>query len=74
MPKTLEAVWHDNRGDETAMYGFVYFNDERRVVYTSFTGVTNSTGGWGPVTTKHVRLAEEYLNEKAPGWNTTPAE
>lgn len=73
--KNLLATEYDNRGsspDEIAAdttgkataYGFVYFNDGRRVAYTSRAGVQgDATGGWQPVTDTHVRLATALLRE-----------
>lgn len=77
MPNTvkLEVDGFDNRsgeGPEGIMFGFVYFNDERRVAYATGHGVTDGTGGWDEVTPTHIRLATEFLNERAPGWNTVP--
>ena len=56
------------------MFGFVYFNDERRVAYATGHGVTDGTGGWDEVTPAHIRLAKEYLDEKVPGWDNSPPE
>lgn len=76
--KTLEAVGHDNRGipsdnpRDDVMFGFVYFNDEKRVTYATGHGVTGSTGGWEPITPTHVRLAKEYLDSMFPGWDEMP--
>jgi hypothetical protein len=79
----LEPIGHDNRGfnndespdfdpREATMFGFVYFNDDRRVVYATGSGVTGGTGGWEPITPTHVRLAKQYLDSKFPGWNELP--
>jgi hypothetical protein len=70
----LEVTGFDNRSGEEpggVMFGFVYFSDELRVAYTNSRGVLgNTTGGWPPVTTTHVRLAKEYLDSEVPGWYT----
>jgi hypothetical protein len=69
----LKADGFDNRAGENPegiMYGFVYFNDGRRVTYATGHGVTGSTGEWPGVTATHIKLAEDYLNAQAPGWNT----
>ena len=71
----VEAVDFDNRsgeGPEGIMFGFVYFNDGRRVAYATGHGVTDGTGGWAKVTAAHQRLATRFLNRVAPGWNNTP--
>ena len=73
----LEVDSFDNRsgeGPEGVMFGFVYFNDERRVAYATGHGVTEGTGGWDEVTPTHIRLATEYLDEKVPGWDNSPPE
>jgi hypothetical protein len=77
MPNTykVEAVDFDNRsgeGPEGIMFGFVYFNDERRVAYATGHGVTDGTGGWDEVTPTHIRVATEFLDSQVPGWNTVP--
>lgn len=54
------------------MFGFVYFSDDRRAAYATGHGVTDGTGGWAPVTVKHLDKAEAYLDERAPGWNVLP--
>lgn len=56
---TLQATSHDNRGSDEVPFGFVYFNDDRRVAYAH--KVTFGTGGWPRVTAEHVRLAQQYL-------------
>jgi hypothetical protein len=62
---TVKAVGHDNRGDDEIAYGFVYFDDERRVAYATGQGVVqDATGGWDEVTDQHVKVAEEYLKGK----------
>lgn len=61
----------DNRGDNEVPYGFVYFSDNARVVY-AYTpggethGAHKESGGWGPVTDTHVRLANKALAERYP--------
>lgn len=71
----LTAVEFDNRsgeGPEGIMFGFVYFSDERRVAYATGHGVTEGTGGWPVVSSRHIKLATEFLDERVPGWNTVP--
>ena len=63
----LEVTFVENRGGNEVAYGFVEFNDNRRVGYTSTEGVDrDATGGWGDVTDLHVRLATDAL--KAHGY------
>ena len=70
MPR-FRVTEHDDRGDSGYLFGFVYFSDGRRVAYTSTHGVvSDATGGWGAVTAAHAKAAEDYLNEKCPGWRT----
>lgn len=60
----LKVTGRDNRGgsdDPAEQYGFVYFNDESRLAYTSDEGVTDVTGGWGEVTSTHMQLARRFL-------------
>jgi hypothetical protein len=61
----LAVTFHSDLAEkdnpEGVHYGFVYFNDDRRVAYTDEGVEANATGGWGPVTAEHVRLAKEYL-------------
>lgn len=59
----LQVTDSDNRGTQEVPFGFVYFSDDRRVAYTGSGVVADATGGWGPVTSDHVRLAEQYLVE-----------
>lgn len=66
---TIKAEWHDNRGGGDYAYGFVYFNDDRRVAYTSSPDegpVVHSgvTGGWDPITLNHVKAAEKFLKSE----------
>jgi hypothetical protein len=80
--KLLEVAGLDDRGmnpdgfdpREAVMFGFVYFNDERRVTYATGHGVTGGTGGWSPITPTHIRLAKRYLDENYPGWNEEPTQ
>jgi hypothetical protein len=63
--KNIEVEGIDNRGRTAYPFGFVDFKDERRVAFTYEAGVVDDvTGGWGPVTAKHVELAEKVLREK----------
>lgn len=55
----LQATSHDNRGSNEFPFGFVYFNDDRRLAYAH--DVTSATGGWPTVTRKHLQLAQQYL-------------
>lgn len=62
---SLAVTGHDNRGTEDVPYGFVYFNDDRRVAYTSEHGVVErATGGWGVVSAAHVKAAKDYLKSE----------
>lgn len=75
----VKAVEHDNRGDVEHPYGFVYFDDGRRVVYAKglgeFEGVSSGTGGWQAVTNVHITEAQRYLKEVyRPDWNKAKAE
>lgn len=66
MPKPI-VTRHDNRSSRPeAAYGFVYFNDDRRVAYTTKHGiVTDATGGWdGAITGAHVDAAYEHLKDR----------
>ena len=57
------AESHDNRGDDRVTFGFVYFDDGRRVAYEGEQGaILSATGGWEPVTEVHVEVADRYLN------------
>lgn len=66
----LQVESHDNRGTDEVPYGFVYFNDNKRVSYAAHPDtaggprVTGGTGGWSPITRTHVRLATNYLIEQ----------
>lgn len=63
----LHVESHDNQGTDETPWGFVYFNDNKRVAYVASANapggprVTASTGGWPPITPSHTRLAREYL-------------
>jgi hypothetical protein len=63
---TLKVISHDDRGENPRKargevhYGFVYFNDDRRVIYTN-ENVGPGTGGWAPITPTHIRIAKTYL-------------
>jgi hypothetical protein len=50
----LAVTFHSDLAEkdnpEGVHYGFVYFNDDRRVAYTDEGVEANATGGWGPVT------------------------
>lgn len=60
----LQATSHDNRGDHETTFGFVYFNDDTRILYTGREGAhPGVTGGWAPITSAHVEAADRYLNE-----------
>lgn len=74
MPElTVDTI--DNRGGDQYMFGFVYFNDGRRVAYATGHGVvSDATGGWEPITRTHEKLAQEYLDENYPGWNEEDGE
>lgn len=68
MANILRAESADNRGTEDVPYGFVYFTDGMRVAYTGNRNadgmtyeITDTSGGWGPVTEIHRRMAREYL-------------
>lgn len=68
----LKAIYFDNRAGENPegiMYGFVYFNDSRRVCYATGHGVTDGTGNWPAVTPAHIKVATEFLDAQVPGWN-----
>lgn len=59
---TIQVTGYENRGDAKTQYGFVYFSDDTRVAYTSFSGVEgDATGGWGAISEQHVKAATEYL-------------
>lgn len=81
MSKILAVAGHDDRGinpegfdpKEAVMWGFVYFNDERRVTYATGHGVTGGTGGWSPITPTHIRMAKAYLDKQFPGWDEQPS-
>lgn len=81
MSSILSVAGHDDRALNSpgfnpvaaVMYGFVYFTDGRRVGYATGQGVVQeATGQWDEVSTTHVKLAEEYLDERFPGWNEVP--
>lgn len=67
------AIEHDDRGDGGEYhFGFVYFVDGKRVAYTTEHGVVaDVTGGWGAITSEHVREAKKYLDVTIPGWHHT---
>lgn len=67
--------WEDRSGNETpgpTSFGFVYFNDESRVGYSTQTEDheevweprTNGGGKFVPVTAEHLLLARALLKEK----------
>lgn len=64
----LSVAYHEPRqGGENPQgvhFGFVYFNDGKRVAYTDQGVVADATGGTGPVGPDHVRLATEYLENQ----------
>jgi hypothetical protein len=65
----IKVTHHDNRGDEEAPYGYVYFDDGTRLAYAPHTsGMGNPLGlfpgGWGAVRSEHYSLANDYLTEK----------
>lgn len=60
MPKVTHR---DNRGDDELPYGFIYFNDGRRVVYVGNT-VQDGTGGWESITPTHQKNAQEFLDKE----------
>lgn len=71
----MKAVEHDNRGDATHPYGFVYFDDGKRCVYAKgvgeHDGVSTGTGDWEAVSMAHVKEAQHYLAEVyGADWNT----
>lgn len=62
---TLKVTNHDNRGDADHPYGFVYFNDNTRVGYTSDEVFPTHRGVWEATEDPHhFALAREYLREK----------
>lgn len=64
MTRELEVTYHDDRaGDnpEGIHFGFVYFNDDRRVAYTDEGVEADVTGDRRHVTATHVALAKAYL-------------
>lgn len=76
MANILEATEADNRGTDDVPYGFVYFSDGLRVAYTGNRvgdeygttmtyEITDTSGGWGPVTETHRRLAGAYLRNQS---------
>jgi hypothetical protein len=63
----MRVTYHDNRGDDKIPYGFVYFDDDSRVVYASNEGVSPFDGPyWNLATSVHVNKAIEYLNLQFP--------
>lgn len=56
----LEVTYHDNRGTEDEPFGFLYFNDGRRMAYGLGKLHPDATGGWEPLTTRHVQPALVY--------------
>lgn len=62
----VRATGYEDRGQNPAKgkgephYGFVYFNDDRRVIYTN-ERVGPGTGGWEPITPTHIKIATEVL-------------
>jgi hypothetical protein len=70
----LKVTSHDNRGSRHVPYGFVYFSDGKRCVFSGHydgseadrlkEGVSNGTGGWEAVTEAHLILARQYLKEQ----------
>jgi hypothetical protein len=70
----LKVVSHDNRGEDDVPFGFIYFNDGRRVTYVC-SEVRNGTGGWDSITPAHKRVAQIYLDRLGyPDWKHTAAE
>ncbi len=71
-PMTLKVTTHDNRGEPEYPYGFVYFNDDKRIGYVpSIEGMKGpyglfEGGGWGPISPFHYTLAEAYLTDVFP--------
>lgn len=64
----VKAENHDNRGDDSHPYGFVYFTDGKRCSYAKgvgeFKGVSGGTGGWEAISMTHIAEAQRYLTEK----------
>lgn len=62
---SLAVRYHDNRGDDEYPYGFVYFNDDTRVGYTSDAGVFPTQPGLYKATDDpaHLEMARAYLRE-----------
>lgn len=56
----------DNRGNSEVRYGFIYFNDGRRVTYMN-DEVHDGTGGWAAVTKRHLTVAQQYLADHPSG-------
>jgi hypothetical protein len=65
----MEVTSIENRsGDDSYPFGFVYFDDETRVVYATKTGVHTFQGPyWKPSTAKHVAKAKAALAKEFPG-------
>lgn len=56
------AITHaENRGSKEVPFGFIYFNDDLRVLYAD--GKLRDTN-WGEVTEQHYRMAKEFLREQ----------
>lgn len=58
----LEVENHDNRGTEDYPYGFLYFNDGRRMAYALGKIHGDAAGGWKPLTPKHVLVGKRYAD------------
>lgn len=58
-----KVTHYDNRGTPDYPFGFVYFSDGKRVVYSKGAGVTDGTGGWGAITPTHVKVATDFLSD-----------
>jgi hypothetical protein len=63
--KVTDVENRAGQNPENVAYGFVYFNDNTRVAYTSMDGVqADATGGWEPVTDNHVQAATAELQRQ----------
>lgn len=63
----MNVIGHDNRGTVDVPFGFVYFDDNSRVIYASNAGIHTCQGPyWKSSTHMHVNKAKAYLARKFP--------
>lgn len=62
----LNITHHDTRGTEDVPFGFVYFNDNSRVIYANGKVRIYQGPYWEPARFTHVNKAIQYLKKQFP--------